>query len=41
MVSVSGEGQVFECEICGNVVKVVEVGGGELICCGEAMVLQG
>ncbi len=41
MVNVSEEGQVFECEICGNVVKVVEAGGGELICCGEPMVLQG
>lgn len=41
MVNVSDEGQVFECEICGNVVKVLEVGGGELICCGEPMVLQG
>jgi desulfoferrodoxin-like iron-binding protein len=40
MVNVSAEGQVFECEICGNVVKVLEVGGGELICCGEPMVLQ-
>lgn len=41
MVNVSDEGQVFECEICGNIVKVMEVGGGELICCGEPMVLQG
>jgi desulfoferrodoxin-like iron-binding protein len=41
MVNVSEEGQVFECEICGNVVKVLKVGGGELICCGEPMVLQG
>jgi desulfoferrodoxin-like iron-binding protein len=40
MVSVSGEGQVFAGEICGNLVKVVEVGGGELICCGGPMVLQ-
>lgn len=40
MVNVSEEGQVFECEICGNIVKVLEAGGGELICCGEPMVLQ-
>lgn len=40
MVSVSKEGQVFECEICGNVVTVLEAGGGELICCGEPMVLR-
>ncbi len=39
MVNVSKEGQVFKCEICGNVVEVKEAGGGELICCGEPMVL--
>jgi desulfoferrodoxin-like iron-binding protein len=37
MVNVSKEGQVFKCEICGNVVVVKEAGGGELICCGEPM----
>ena len=40
MVNVSKEGQVFNCEICGNVVVVKEAGGGELICCGEPMVLE-
>jgi len=40
MVNVSKEGQVFRCEICGNVVEVKEAGGGELICCGEPMVLE-
>ena len=29
MVNVSAEGQVFRCEICGNVVIVKETGGGE------------
>ncbi|RKY88294.1 desulforedoxin, partial [candidate division KSB1 bacterium] len=24
-------------EICGNVVEVKEVGGGELVCCGQSM----
>ncbi|UUX91464.1 desulfoferrodoxin FeS4 iron-binding domain-containing protein [Methanoplanus endosymbiosus] len=37
MVNVTEAGEVFECEICGNVVEVKEVGGGELICCGEPM----
>jgi desulfoferrodoxin-like iron-binding protein len=37
MVNVSKEGQVYECEICGNVVVVKTVGGGELVCCGEPM----
>jgi desulfoferrodoxin-like iron-binding protein len=40
MVNVSAEGQVFKCEICGNVVIVKEAGGGELICCGEPMKLE-
>jgi desulfoferrodoxin-like iron-binding protein len=40
MVNVSKEGQVFECEICGNVVEVKEVGGGELVCCGQKMKLK-
>jgi desulfoferrodoxin-like iron-binding protein len=40
MVNVSKEGQIFKCNICGNVVVVKEAGGGELICCGEPMVLE-
>jgi desulfoferrodoxin-like iron-binding protein len=31
-------GQVFKCELCGNVVKVIEEGGNsEIHCCGQAM----
>lgn len=42
MVNVSKEGQVYECEICGNVVVVKVVGGGELVCCGQPMnLIQG
>jgi len=37
MVAVSETGEVFKCEICGNVVEVKEVGGGELVCCGQTM----
>jgi desulfoferrodoxin-like iron-binding protein len=40
MVNVSKEGQVFECEICGNIVVVKFVGGGELVCCGQKMKLH-
>lgn len=32
-------GEIYICEICGNKVKVLEVGGGTLVCCGEDMVL--
>ena len=31
------EGEVYKCEICGQVVKVTEAGDGELVCCGEPM----
>ncbi|MCK5475328.1 MAG: desulfoferrodoxin FeS4 iron-binding domain-containing protein [Candidatus Pacebacteria bacterium] len=29
--------QIYKCEICGNVVKVLHTGAGELVCCGQAM----
>ena len=32
--------QIFKCELCGNIVEVVNVGGGELVCCGQAMTLM-
>ena len=31
--------QVYKCEACGNIVEVIHGGDGELVCCGEAMVL--
>ncbi|NPV50819.1 MAG: desulfoferrodoxin FeS4 iron-binding domain-containing protein [Candidatus Methanofastidiosum sp.] len=40
MVQVKEVGEIYKCEICGNIVEVLEAGGGELICCGEPMVLQ-
>ena len=32
--------QVYRCEICGNIVEVLHTGDGELVCCGENMVLM-
>jgi len=32
--------QVYKCEICGNEVKIVHVGGGQLVCCNQPMVLK-
>ena len=29
--------EVYLCEICGNKVKVVEAGAGQLDCCGQPM----
>lgn len=28
---------LYRCEICGNIVQVLFVGGDELVCCGEPM----
>ncbi len=30
--------KVYKCPICGNVVDLFEVGGGQLVCCGQPMV---
>jgi superoxide reductase len=32
--------QIYKCNICGNIVEVVHAGAGELVCCGQPMVLQ-
>lgn len=31
--------QVYKCNICGNIVEVLRVGGGQLVCCGKPMEL--
>jgi len=30
---------IYKCNICGNVVSVIEAGKGELVCCGQPMEL--
>ena len=30
-------GEKYFCEACGNVVEVLEAGGGTLVCCGQDM----
>jgi len=32
--------QVHKCDVCGNVVEVLDHGAGELVCCGQPMTLQ-
>jgi superoxide reductase len=32
--------EIYRCEICGNIVEVLHVGQGELVCCGQPMQLQ-
>lgn len=31
--------EVYQCEICGNIVEVLHGGKGQLVCCGEPMKL--
>ncbi len=31
--------EIYKCNVCGNVVETVHVGGGELVCCGKPMEL--
>ena len=39
MPNVSQRLQVYKCAVCGNMVEVLHVGGGELVCCGQPMQL--
>ena len=32
--------EIYKCEACGNIVEVLHGGAGELVCCGEAMLLM-
>ena len=32
--------QIYKCEVCGNIVEVLHKGAGELVCCGQPMVLR-
>lgn len=29
--------EIYKCEVCGNIVEVFTVGGGELVCCNQPM----
>lgn len=31
--------QIYKCNICGNVIEMVGIGAGELVCCGQPMEL--
>ncbi|CCH48899.1 desulfoferrodoxin [Pseudodesulfovibrio piezophilus] len=33
-------GEVYKCNACGNIVMAIHAGGGDLVCCGEEMVLM-
>ena len=29
--------EVYKCELCGNIIEVLNAGAGELVCCGQPM----
>lgn len=31
--------QIYKCQVCGNIVEVLNAGAGELVCCGQPMEL--
>ena len=31
--------EIYKCEVCGNIVEVVHVGGGQMVCCNQPMKL--
>ena len=31
-------GEIYRCEVCGNEVEIITVGGGTLVCCGKEMI---
>ncbi len=33
-------GQIYKCQICGNIVEVIHSGQGSLVCCGKEMELM-
>jgi superoxide reductase len=32
--------QIYKCNVCGNIVEILFVGGGTLVCCGQPMELM-
>lgn len=33
------QGQIYKCNVCGNIVEVLHAGAGQLVCCGQPMQL--
>ncbi len=34
------EDQIYKCSVCGNTVKIITAGEGELVCCNKPMELK-
>jgi superoxide reductase len=39
IIKMTQEKEIYKCNVCGNVVQVIESGAGELVCCGQLMEL--
>ena len=37
MIKMTKKSEIYKCEICGNIVEVLHVGDGTLVCCGQNM----
>ena len=31
--------EMYKCELCGNIIEIIDAGAGELACCGQSMKL--
>ena len=40
MVQVKQKNEIYKCNVCGNIIEVLHVGGGELVCCNQPMELM-
>ena len=32
--------QIYRCQVCGNMIEIVAVGGGKIVCCDQSITLQ-
>lgn len=39
MTQTKQKNEIYKCNVCGNIVEVLHVGGGELVCCKQPMEL--
>jgi len=35
----TNKNQIYKCNLCGNIAEILHTGVGELVCCGEIMVM--
>ena len=36
----TSRGQIWKCNVCGNIIEILHEGADALVCCGQLMVLQ-